>query len=203
VEISLKTSRTYCCCAGLRVREVLRGRLEVSSPSAFRCNEECSCVLGSTTVRGVSDDSPSGRTGRCAVGGNFSSEDPSFDDDESSESGDGDTSVSVGFAFAGAYRADNMPSTTLRNFNGWEAFGGLNSEGAWTWEGNFEGFGAYFPLRIPGTTWRIMMGRELEGAIASVPRFRLSDPTGRLSFTGCVEDTCTLLFPTPLGLQAS
>ena len=126
-------------------------------------------MLGSTTeasahARGVSDISLLGCAGGCAVGGSFSSEDSSFDDDESSESGDGGSVVESGisvlasFAFAGGYRADNMPSTTLRNFNGWGIFSGLDSEGAWTWEENFTGFGAYFPPRIPGTTWRTMTG---------------------------------------------
>lgn len=137
----LKTSRMYCCCAGLRVREVLRGRLEDSPLSATGWREECSWVLGSsaeasTFVPGVPDVLPLEHAGGGVVGGSFSWGDPSSDDDESSESGDGgselesDSSVCARFAFSGAYRADNMPSTTLRNFNGWGSFGGLGSEGA-------------------------------------------------------------------------
>ena len=91
-----------------------------------------STTEASTSVRGVSDISLLGRAGGCAV---FPSGDSSFDDDESSESGDGGSEVESGisvwarFVFAGANRADNMPSTTLRNFNGWGAFGGVDSEG--------------------------------------------------------------------------
>lgn len=86
-------------------------------------------MLGSTTVaspsvREVSNVSLIGPAEGYAMGGGFSSEGPSFDDDESSESGDrgceleSDSPGWARFAFAGAYRADNIPSTTLRNFNG-------------------------------------------------------------------------------------
>ena len=116
--------------------------MEGSSPPASWSNEDCSRVLGSITVtsisvRGVPDVLLSERADGCAVGMSFSSQDSSFDD-ESSESGDGGRLAESGssawarFAFAGAYRADNMPSTTLRNFNGWGTFGGLESGGAWT-----------------------------------------------------------------------